>query len=68
MEKVITDLIKDYIRSSSLYKSFVKNPLSTFHIKGLEGYPLTRLAEIVQRKSSGRIIFLTPTDEIAREA
>lgn len=68
MEKVITDLIKDYIRSSSLYKSFVKNPLSTFHMKGLEGYPLTRLAEIVQRKSSGRIIFLTPTDEIAREA
>lgn len=67
MNKEIQDSIKDYIKSSLLYKSFKKDQGGTFRIKGLDGYALTRLMELVQRSTSSRVIALLPTEEIAKE-
>lgn len=67
MNKEIQNQIKDYIKSSSLYKSFKNNQGDSYHIKGLDGYALSRLIELVQRSQSNRIIALVPTEEIAKE-
>ena len=67
MNKEIQDSIKDYIKSSLLYKSFKKDQGGTYRVKGLDGYALTRLMELVQRSTSSRVIALLPTEEIAKE-
>lgn len=66
MENGIISLIKEYIKSSEIYKSFSKVGSGIYRVNALEGVPLAVFAELVARKRNGRTLVLAPTEEVAR--
>ncbi len=66
MDREIASQVRDYIKSTDVYKRYEKNPNALYRINALEGYPLVSVVELWHRKRGGRSIVLCPTEEAAR--
>lgn len=66
MEKTLDGICSDYIRKSSVYKAFTKNPREPLRADGISNYPLSRLIKLMDEKWGSRLFAITATEESAK--
>ena len=66
MEKTLDGICSDYIRKSSVYKAFTKNPRDPLRADGISNYPLSRLIKLMDEKWGSRLFAITATEESAK--
>jgi len=59
-------LIAEYIRKSSVYKAYAKNPDALYEADGLDFYPLSRALLLLSDKRAGRLFVVVATEESAK--
>ena len=66
MERTLDDICSDYIRKSSAYKAFIKNPYEPLKVDGISNYPISRLLKLMDAKWGARLFAITATEETAK--
>ena len=66
METTLDSICSDYIRKSSAYKAFVKDPRTPLKVDGISNYPISRLLRLMDQKWGARLFAITPTEETAK--
>lgn len=59
-------LVAEYIRKSSVYKAYQKNPDALYEADGLDFYPLSRALILLSDKRAGRLFVVVATEESAK--
>lgn len=66
METTLDGICSDYIRKSSAYKAFIKNPKAPLKADGISNYPISRLLKLFSQKWGSRLFAICATEESAK--
>ena len=62
----ITNLVREYIKSTEIYKGFSQHQSGVLSISSLEGFPLAVTSMLWQQKWGTRLLVICPTEDIAK--